>query len=166
MARKRPKEFIDLDNSQDSYGLDSEDLSAYLSDSESNDFEDSEVHSSGGIESIQFAAYQQVLKNYHELKVLKRQLAKTISLEEAKKQKSAKRPKEVFTRFSVSSFSSILDALTPENREVIENSGLGSLLLFQKCYVPNKFVKWVAELVNYRSADIVVDGKLYSGLVA
>jgi len=96
MARKRPKEFIDLDNSQDSYGLDSEDLSAYLSDSESNDFEDSEVsfsslcsflnlpiplypvflivfpvfilvfyqvHSSGGIESIQFAAYQQVLKN-------------------------------------------------------------------------------------------------------
>ena len=27
MARKRPKEFIDLDNSQDSYGLDSEDLS-------------------------------------------------------------------------------------------------------------------------------------------
>lgn len=72
MARKRPKEFINLDNSQDSYGLDSEDLSAYLSDSESNDFEDSEVHSSGGIESIQFAAYQQVLKNYHELKVLKR----------------------------------------------------------------------------------------------
>ncbi|KAG2660207.1 hypothetical protein PVAP13_1KG412915, partial [Panicum virgatum] len=141
MARKRPKEFIDLDNSQDSYGLDSEDLSAYLSDSESNDFEDSE---------------------YHELKVLKRQLAKTISLEEAKKQKSAKRPKEVFTRFSVSSFSSILDALTPENREVIENSGLGSLLLFQKCYVPNKFVKWVAELVNYRSADIVVDGKVIS----
>jgi len=63
------------------------------------------------------------LKNYHELKVLKRQLAKTISLEEAKKQKSAKRPKEVFTRFSVSSFSSILDALTPENREVIEILG-------------------------------------------
>jgi len=58
MARKRPKEFIDLDNSQDSYGLDSEDLSTYLSDSESNDFEDSEVHSSGGIESIPFAAYQ------------------------------------------------------------------------------------------------------------
>jgi len=55
-----------------------------------------------------------------------------------------------------------LDALTPENREVIENSGLGSLLLFQKCYVPNKFVKWVAELVNYRSADIVVDGKVIS----
>jgi hypothetical protein len=100
MARKRPKEFIDLDNSWDSYGLDSEDLSAYLSDSESNDFEDDfedsevsfsslcsflnlpiplylvflivfpvfilvfyQVHSSGGIESIQFAAYQQVLKN-------------------------------------------------------------------------------------------------------
>ena len=55
-----------------------------------------------------------------------------------------------------------MDALTPENREVIENSGLGSLLLFQKCYVPNKFVKWVAELVNYRSADIVVDGKVIS----
>lgn len=28
--------------------------------------------------------------------------------------------------------------------------------------MPNKFVKWVAELVNYRSADIVVDGKVIS----
>lgn len=54
MANKRPKEYINLDSSQDSYGLDSEDLSAYLSDNESNYFEDSEVHSSGGIESIQF----------------------------------------------------------------------------------------------------------------
>ena len=45
MARKRPKEFIDLDNSQDSYGLDSEDLSAYLSDNESNYFEDLSISS-------------------------------------------------------------------------------------------------------------------------
>jgi hypothetical protein len=55
-----------------------------------------------------------------------------------------------------------LDALTPDNRKVIDNCGLGSLMLFQKCYVPNKFMKWVAKLVNYRSADIVVDGKVIS----
>jgi len=55
-----------------------------------------------------------------------------------------------------------LDSLTPENREVIENAGFGSLLLFDKCYIPNQFVKWVAKLVNYKSADIVVDGKVIS----
>ena len=61
--------------------------------------------------------------------------------------------KDAFTRFSVSNFSSVLDSLTPENREVIENAGFGSLL---------QFVKWVAKLVNYKSADIVVDGKVIS----
>jgi hypothetical protein len=54
-----------------------------------------------------------------------------------------------------------LDALAPDNRKVIDNCGLGSLMLFQS-FMPNKFVKWVAELVNYRSADIVVDGKVIS----
>jgi len=54
-----------------------------------------------------------------------------------------------------------LDSLTLENREVIENAGFGSLL-FDKCYIPNQFVKWVAKLVNYKSADIVVDGKVIS----
>ncbi|RLN12524.1 hypothetical protein C2845_PM09G11560 [Panicum miliaceum] len=162
MARKRSKNFIDLDSTQDSYGVDIEDMSISPSDSESNGFEDSEVQCSGELESIQVAAYKQVLKNYHELKVLKRNLAKTITHEEAKKHNSVRRPKEVFTRFCVSNFSSVLEALTPHDREVIENSGLGSLMLFQKCFVPNKFMKWVAQLVNYRSAEIVFDGKVIS----
>ncbi|RLN43309.1 hypothetical protein C2845_PM01G20320 [Panicum miliaceum] len=35
-------------------------------------------------------------------------------------------------------------------------------MFFQKFYVPNKFMKWVAQLVNYRSADIVANGKVIS----
>lgn len=65
-------------------------------------------------------------------------------------------------RFSVSSFSSVIESLTPEHRKVIDDFGFGSLLQFDKCYVPNKFVKWVGSLVNYRSADIVIDGKVIS----
>ncbi|PUZ57678.1 hypothetical protein GQ55_5G448200 [Panicum hallii var. hallii] len=169
MARKRFKKFVDLDRTEDSYGVGLKDMSVSLSIRESNGFDDSEV-------SLFFSLYLQfnvqvILKTdfanlfvsqYDELKVLKRKLAKTISLEELKKHNFVRRPKEVFTRFSVSSISSILDALTPDNRKVIDNCGLGSLMLFQKCYAPNKFMKWVAKLVNYRSADIVVDGKVIS----
>jgi len=68
----------------------------------------------------------------------------------------------VFARFSVSSLSSVLDALTPDKRKVINDFGLGSLLLFQKCYVPNKFIKWIAQLVKYKSADVVADRKVIS----
>lgn len=72
----------------------------------------------------------------------------------------AERQKDVFT--SVTDFSSVLDALSPENRKVIEDFRFGSLLQFGKCYVPNKFVKWVVQLVNHRSGDIVLDGKAIS----
>ena len=85
-----------------------------------------------------------------------------ITIQENKKYNPVKRSKDAFTRFSVLNFSSVLDSLTLKNREVIENAGFGSLLLFDKCYIPNQFVKWVAKLVNYKSADIVVDGKVIS----
>ncbi|KAF8689548.1 hypothetical protein HU200_041880 [Digitaria exilis] len=71
-------------------------------------------------------------------------------------------PKDVFTRFSVTTFSSVLDALTPDAKKAIDKYGLGSLLMFEKCYVPNKFAKWVAHRVNYRSGDIFSDGKVIS----
>ncbi|RCV43434.1 hypothetical protein SETIT_9G294100v2 [Setaria italica] len=47
-------------------------------------------------------------------------------------------------------------------RKVIENYGFGSLLLFDKCFVPNNFVKRVARLVDYKSGDIVLNGKIIS----
>lgn len=71
-----------------------------------------------------------------------------------------KRPKDVFTRFSVSIFSSVLDALTPESRKVIEKYSLGTLLDFDNCIVPHNFARWVAQLVNFRSGDIVFGGKV------
>ena len=64
--------------------------------------------------------------------------------------------------FSVTTFSSVLDALTPKNRKVIEDYGFGYLLQFDWCFVPNKFVRWVASLVNYKSGDFVLDGKVIS----
>lgn len=55
-----------------------------------------------------------------------------------------------------------MDSLNPRQREVIESYGFGSLLNFDKCFVPNKFAKWVANVVDYKSGDIVVDGKIIS----
>lgn len=78
---------------------------------------------------------------------------------QVKKHESVKKPKDAFTRFSVSLFSSVIDALTPEKKKVIHTYGFGSLLLFDKCFVPNKFAKWVSHLVDYKSGDVVVDGK-------
>lgn len=34
--------------------------------------------------------------------------------------------------------------------------------MFDKCFVPNKFAKWLGKLVSYRSSNIVVDGKVIS----
>ena len=62
----------------------------------------------------------------------------------------------------MSTFSSVVESLTPENRKVSEDFGFGSLLHFDRCFVPNKFVKWVARHVNHRSADIVFNGKVIS----
>jgi hypothetical protein len=45
---------------------------------------------------------------------------------------------------------------------VIKHYEFGSLLLFDKCFVPNKFVKWVAHIVHYKAGDIAIDGKVIS----
>jgi len=39
---------------------------------------------------------------------------------------------------------------------------LGLFFSLTSVMSPNKFVKWVRSLVNYRSADIVIDGKVIS----
>ncbi|KAG2590384.1 hypothetical protein PVAP13_5NG270440, partial [Panicum virgatum] len=98
---------------------------------------------------------------YTEIKLLTRKLALSLSKEE-KKSHSLKRPKDAFTRFSVSNLSSVIDSLTPDQKKIIDNFGFGSLLHFDKCFVPNKFAQWVARLVNHRSGDIVIDGKVIS----
>jgi len=55
-----------------------------------------------------------------------------------------------------------VDALDDAQKEVIKKFGFGSLLHFQTCYVPNKFVKWLAQNVNWKSADIILKGKVIS----
>ena len=76
--------------------------------------------------------------------------------------------KDAFTRFSVTMFSSMVDALDDAQKEVTKKFGFGSLLHFQTCYVPktcyvpNKFVKWLAQNVNWKSADIILKGKVIS----
>ncbi|PUZ72966.1 hypothetical protein GQ55_2G437500 [Panicum hallii var. hallii] len=86
---------------------------------------------------------------------------KMCRINEVKKPSHAK-PSDAFTRFSVTTFSKVISALTPEKRKVIEDYGFGSLLSFTKCYVSNIFAQWIAHNVVHKSGDIVIDGKIIS----
>jgi hypothetical protein len=55
-------------------------------------------------------------------------------------------------------FSSVVDALEDSQKQDIVKFGFESLLNFQKCFVSNKFVKWLVRNVNYKSADIILKG--------
>ena len=81
---------------------------------------------------------------------------------QSKKKKTVKKSKDGFTRFSPTAFMNVISALSPEKKAVIESYGFGSLLLFNKCFVPNKFATWVARLVDSKSGDIIRDGKVIS----
>ena len=74
--------------------------------------------------------------------------------------KSDGRPIVGFSRFSVTTFSNVINSLSEDRKDVIRKYGFGSILLFDNCSVPRNFVHWVARLVNYNSSDIVVDGKV------
>ena len=54
----------------------------------------------------------------------------------------------------------MINSLSEDRKDVIGKYGFGSLLLFDRCSVLRIFVHWVARLVNYKSGDIVVDGKV------
>ena len=73
-----------------------------------------------------------------------------------------KKSKEGFTRFSTTTFMNVISSLSPEKKSVIASYGFDSLLLFDKCFVPNNFAKWVAHLVDSKSGDIVHNGKVIS----
>ncbi|KAL6595520.1 hypothetical protein ACP70R_047860 [Stipagrostis hirtigluma subsp. patula] len=132
-----------------------------VSESDSDKECDSDDDDSSDSEQMNGALYQQCLKELMGLEKLKEKLSKSIR-HKAKKTKSTKKPKDAFTRFSVSYFASVIEALSPERKEMIESYGFGSLLKFQKCFVPNKFVQWVARQVDYKSGDIVVKSRIIS----
>ncbi|CAM0149038.1 unnamed protein product [Urochloa decumbens] len=160
MGRNRYKDVVEVESSE---GSDD----AYFDDNDSdNENHRHNYHGSnfpyvGDEDKIKRDAYKQVMKEYAELKIIKRKLAMSLSCE-ASKQQCLKIPNVTSTSFSVSTFGSVIDSLTPAYRKVIEDFGFGSLLMFDKCIVPSKFVKWVASLVNYRSGDVVIDGKVIS----
>ena len=52
--------------------------------------------------------------------------------------------------------------MSEAKKDVIRRYGFGSLLLFDKCFVPKKFSKWLASLVESKSGDLVVHGKVTS----
>jgi len=49
-----------------------------------------------------------------------------------------------------------------DQKDVVRRYGFGSLLLFDKCFVPKKFSKWLASLVESKSGDLIVQGKVIS----
>ncbi|XP_039805184.1 uncharacterized protein LOC120669513 [Panicum virgatum] len=127
------------------------------------DVDSDEIDGSSSSDDVELKRelYKQVLLDFNRIKELKSKL-KTSFSHQRKKMKSSKKPKDVFTRFSVKAFSSVIEALTPDEKIVIERYGFGALLHFDKCFVPNNFAKWVANLVDYKSGDIVLDGKVIS----
>jgi hypothetical protein len=78
------------------------------------------------------------------------------------KKQSVRKPSYAFTRFSITGFGKVISNLSMRQREIIDSFGFGSLLLFDKCNVPNKFVKWIAKLVDYKYGNIVINGKIIS----
>lgn len=67
---------------------------------------------------------------------------------------------DAFSRFSVKYFSKVLDSLSPHHKTVIENYCFQSMLLFDKCFVPNSFALWIAKQVDVNCSDIVLGQKL------
>ncbi|CAM0153031.1 unnamed protein product [Urochloa decumbens] len=56
----------------------------------------------------------------------------------------------------------LVRAVSGSKRAVIESYGFGSLLSFDKCFVPWKFAKWIAQQVDYKSGDLLIAGKVIS----
>jgi len=55
-----------------------------------------------------------------------------------------------FNRVSAKYFSEVINALSVEQRKVISDYGFGSLLMYDKCVVPTRFIKWLAQHVDVR----------------
>ncbi|CAL4990031.1 unnamed protein product [Urochloa decumbens] len=161
MGPKRTTELIDIASSQESDDIDLEEAYKPHENSDGDGYNGSEYSIGGHHESVNREAYKQVLKKYGEIKHLKKKLAMRLNHEESNV-KSVNNSNDAFTRFSLTNFSNVIQSLTPHHRKVIDDYGFGSLLLFERCSVPNDFVNWVARLVNYRSADIVCNGKVIS----
>ncbi|KAL6646917.1 hypothetical protein ACP70R_015611 [Stipagrostis hirtigluma subsp. patula] len=167
MAPKRPRSINDMVLNDDSDGSDSEDHSWFdsdqvvLSDTDSEMSSDSDGSDSSEYDVINEALYERCKKEYNTMKHLKKKVKRSLK-KKSKQSISDTKSKDVFTRFSVTYFSKVIDSLSDQRREIICQYGFGCLLKFDKCFVPNKFAKWVAKKVDYKSGDIIVKDKVIS----
>ncbi|CAN6335720.1 unnamed protein product [Urochloa humidicola] len=169
MARKRrrgapdsPVFDVDSDGTVDSF--DDFEVGDEHADEDNSDnaFLESDDTSSSDNEVINKQLYKKVVSKYTKLLKLKRDLKRKLSHQVLQDRKTVKKPKETFSRFSVTTFSKVVSALSGSKRELIESYGFGSLLDFDKCFVPVKFAKWIAQQVDYKSGDIIIGGKVIS----
>ncbi|KAL6661086.1 hypothetical protein ACP70R_000470 [Stipagrostis hirtigluma subsp. patula] len=159
MGHKRP--FLSEVSDDDDNDLEVQGTHDVLSDEDSESDSDvnvdvfSEGENSSDSDELNTSMYLQYARERKKLKKLKAKILNSMKPKD-KKFKSAVKPKDAFTRFSVTYFSRVIDSLSSHQKDVIERYGFGSLLKFEKCYVPNKFAQWVARQVNYKTGDIVV----------
>ncbi|KAL6643820.1 hypothetical protein ACP70R_018586 [Stipagrostis hirtigluma subsp. patula] len=158
MARKRPFKVVHKNVDSDSED-DFEDYHQFAQqvDSDSDMEVDTNVEDDLSSDSADEcdALYHMYLKQRKNLNKLKSKLSVSLN-NKGKKVSSQSFCKDAFTRFSVSYFSSVIEALSDDRRKVIENYGFGSLLRFDRCIVPNKFAQWVVRQIDYKTGDIVV----------
>ena len=64
-----------------------------------------------------------------------------------------------FNRVSAKYFSEVINALSVKQRKVISDYGFGSLLMYDKCVVPARFIEWLAQHVDVCTSEIIVNGK-------
>ena len=62
----------------------------------------------------------------------------------------------------MSKFASVIGFMSEEKKAIVRRYGFGSLLLFDKCFFPKKFSKWLASHVEVKSGDLIVNGKVIS----
>ncbi|RCV12861.1 hypothetical protein SETIT_2G301500v2 [Setaria italica] len=139
MARKRCRDIDHL-----SYSDSDEDFNSHNYKKNFSEVEDIEI--SSGDDSADEANHSDCKK----FKMLKNKI-KSILTNQLNMQKFVKKLKYVITRFCVTDFAKVIKKLTPNQRQVIEKYGFGSLLHFDK-----------SRLVDHKSSDIVIDGRIIS----
>ncbi|CAL4896598.1 unnamed protein product [Urochloa decumbens] len=166
MGRKRPRERSpefetgsDSSDSIDEFEVDTHQVDEVMSDAavlESDDLSSSDDDISEKL------MYKHVLDKYRKLSKMKRDLKRKLLLQSMRNKHVQNKPKETFSRFSVTSFSKVVRAVSGSKRDVIDSYGFGSLLSFDKCFVPWKFATWIAQQVDYKSGDLLFSGQVIS----
>ncbi|TVU33530.1 hypothetical protein EJB05_25353 [Eragrostis curvula] len=154
MGNKRGVRYIEVSSAEDADDTDSND-----GNSDAELYGDDDM-SDGVPDNLH--VLRNCMREYNKIKMLKNKMVKDFKKSMQKRQRIEKESKEAFTRFSVTSFSNVISALNSDQMKVLEKYGFTSLLKFDKCYVPNRFVKWVARSVDHKSGDIILDGKVIS----